>query len=180
MRNWYIADTHFGHCNVIRFDGRPFVDVEEMDRVLIENWNARVGDGDDVYVLGDFCYRSARGPVWYLKRLKGRKHLVTGNHDRTLLADTGAMACFESVDKMMFVKEEQGPVCLCHFPIAEWHGFYRNSWHVYGHIHNQRNETYEFMKSRERALNAGCMINNYSPVRFQELVENNRRWRELP
>ena len=23
MRNWYIADTHFGHCNVIRFDGRP-------------------------------------------------------------------------------------------------------------------------------------------------------------
>ena len=55
MRNWYIADTHFGHCNVIRFDGRPFGDVEEMDRVLMENWNARVGDGDDVYVLGDFC-----------------------------------------------------------------------------------------------------------------------------
>ena len=180
MRNWYIADTHFGHCNVIRFDGRPLGDVEEMDRVLMENWNARVGDGDDVYVLGDFCYRSARGPVWYLKRLKGRKHLVTGNHDRTLLADTGAVACFESIDKMMFVEEEQGPVCLCHFPIAEWNGFYRNSWHVYGHIHNQRSETYEFMKSRERALNAGCMINNYSPVRFQELVENNRRWRELP
>ena len=105
---------------------------------------------------------------------------MTGNHDRTLLADTGALACFESVEKMMFVEEEQGPVCLCHFPIAEWHGFYRNSWHVYGHIHNQRNETYEFMKSRERALNAGCMINNYSPVRFRELVENNRRWRELP
>ena len=68
-----------------------------MDRVLIEN--SRVGDGDDVYVLGDFCYRSAQrsGGIW--KRLKGRKHLVTGNHDRTLLADTGAMACLDPLIK---------------------------------------------------------------------------------
>lgn len=73
MRNWYIADTHFGHCNVIRFDGRPFGDVEEMDRVLMENWNARVGDGDDVYVLGDFCYRSGQRSGVVSETAEGQK-----------------------------------------------------------------------------------------------------------
>ena len=56
--NYYISDLHFGHANVIRHDARPFADVGEMDRVLIERWNAVVGEDDDVYVVGDFCYRS--------------------------------------------------------------------------------------------------------------------------
>ena len=28
---YYIADMHFGHENVIRFDDRPFADTEQMD-----------------------------------------------------------------------------------------------------------------------------------------------------
>ena len=33
--NYYIADTHFGHENVLKFDKRPFRSVDEMDEVLI-------------------------------------------------------------------------------------------------------------------------------------------------
>lgn len=54
--NYYIADTHFGHENVILLDSRPFVTVDEMDREMIERWNEKVQDADDVYILGDFCY----------------------------------------------------------------------------------------------------------------------------
>ena len=50
---YYIADMHFGHENVIRFDDRPFADTEQMDEVLIQNWNERVTADDTVYVLGD-------------------------------------------------------------------------------------------------------------------------------
>ncbi len=32
------------------------------------------------------------------------------------------------------------------------------------------------MINRERALNAGCMINNYIPASFDELVRNNERF----
>ena len=28
---YYIADMHFGHTNVLRFDNRPFLDTAQMD-----------------------------------------------------------------------------------------------------------------------------------------------------
>lgn len=40
--NRYISDLHFGHANVIRFDGRPFADTKQMEGVLIDNWNGVV------------------------------------------------------------------------------------------------------------------------------------------
>ena len=117
--NLYISDTHFGHRNAIEFDKRPFADVDEMDRVLIELWNHRVTPEDDVYILGDFSYRSGRALEWYLQQLRGRKHLVIGNHDGKLLANEKAMSYFESVDKMMHVNDEGRQIVLCHFPICE-------------------------------------------------------------
>ena len=43
---FYIADMHFGHENVLRFDDRPFSEIGQMDETLIQNWNARVADDD--------------------------------------------------------------------------------------------------------------------------------------
>ena len=39
---YFTSDLHFGHANVIGLCSRPFADVEQMDRALIENWNRRV------------------------------------------------------------------------------------------------------------------------------------------
>ena len=39
---FFIADLHFGHRDVIAFDGRPFKDVDEMEAEMIRRWNARV------------------------------------------------------------------------------------------------------------------------------------------
>lgn len=171
---YYIGDTHFGHSNVIKFDGRPFSDREEMDRIMIQLWNSRVQKNDEVYILGDFCYRSDKTEEWYLGQLQGKKNLVIGNHDNGLLNNPKAMAYFESVDKMMHVKDEEKDICLCHFPIAQWHSAHKGSWHIYGHIHNERDEVYEFMRRTGHALNAGCMINNFMPVSFRELLRNNQ------
>lgn len=78
--NYYISDLHFGHKNVIRFDTRPFQSVDEMDEELIRLWNNKVSDTDDVYIVGDFSYRSGRQEQWYLKQLNGRKHLILGKY----------------------------------------------------------------------------------------------------
>lgn len=53
-----------------------------MDRQLADNWNSVVSEKDTVFVLGDFsCYGEERDRE-ILNRLRGRKVLVKGNHDR--------------------------------------------------------------------------------------------------
>lgn len=168
--NYYIADMHLGHENVISLDGRPFETADEMDAALIANWNARVRPHDNVYILGDLCHKSKKSPPWYLKQLTGIKHLIVGNHDGHLLKDADAMSHFASVDKILFVKDGTERIILYHYPIAEWEGFHRGAWHIYGHIHNRKDSTYEYMKILPRALNAGCMLHGYTPITFKELV----------
>lgn len=128
--------------------------------------------------LGDVCYRSEHIPAWYLKQLNGRKHLIQGNHDGVLMKDSEAMGCIDSVDKMLFVKDCGERIVLCHFPIAEWNGFHKGAYHIYGHIHNRTDGVYQYMRTLERALNAGCMLNGYQPVTFKELIENNERYKD--
>lgn len=91
---YYTGDLHFGHFNAIKYDCRPWPDVETMAEGLIERWNARVQDDDLVYVLGDVCFRS-KYPAWhYLERMRGRKVLIVGNHDAELLADEALSSLF--------------------------------------------------------------------------------------
>lgn len=176
--NLYISDLHFGHKNVIRLDGRPFADVEEMDEVMIALWNAKVKPEDHVYILGDVCMRNEKPAEWYLEQLAGHKHLICGNHDGSLLKNDKALACFESVDKMGHLRDGNYTLCMCHYPIADWYRRHRGTWLVYGHIHNRRDDTYAFMKTRERALNAGACLNGYVPCTFDELIENNKIFQE--
>lgn len=180
--NLYISDTHFGHINVIKFDHRPWDRVEAMDKDLIRMWNNRVSEDDDVYFLGDFCYRAAKPADWYLSQLKGHKHLIIGNHERDVLDNKAARDMFESINDILEVKdtlnEQTIRIVLCHYPIFEWNGKFHGSWHIYGHIHNNLSETYDIMSTQERALNAGVMINNYAPATFKELIANNRRFQD--
>lgn len=176
--NLYTADLHFGHTNVIRFDHRPFQDADEMDDVLIKLWNDRVHDDDDVWIIGDLIYRSDKDATWYLKKLNGKKHLIIGNHEKAVMKNENAKKYFESIDMMRSITDN-GPngnvqVTMCHYPLAEWEGFYRGAYHVYGHIHSNKNEAYQFMSKFDNALNAGCMINRYTPASLRELIENNR------
>ena len=65
-----------------------------MDEALIRLWNERVTDEVDVYIVGDIAYRNGNTASWYLRQLKGRKHLIIGNHDRLTIQDAKAMEYF--------------------------------------------------------------------------------------
>ena len=79
---FFTSDQHYGHFNIIRYCNRPFSSVEEMDETLIQNHNKKVRQSDIVYMVGDLAFHKDRAQIIaLLKRLNGRKILVTGNHD---------------------------------------------------------------------------------------------------
>ena len=77
---YFTADTHFGHANIVRMCERPYPDVDTMNEAMIAAWNERVHGNDTVYIVGDMFLRCA-DPERILKRLKGKKRLIVGNHD---------------------------------------------------------------------------------------------------
>lgn len=80
---WFIADTHFGHHNVIEYDKRPFKDVDHMNDQMIERWNSVISATDTVYHLGDSAFLPVDIQSNILSRLNGRKVLIRGNHDKS-------------------------------------------------------------------------------------------------
>jgi calcineurin-like phosphoesterase family protein len=80
-----ISDTHFGHPNILTFkkaDGSPlrsFSCAEEMDDVMVDNWNSVVRPQDKVYHLGDVAM--SKQSIATIARCNGHKRLVRGNHD---------------------------------------------------------------------------------------------------
>ena len=174
--NFYVSDIHFGHTNVVSLCNRPFSDVEEMDERLIEAWNKTVHRNDQVYIIGDFMFRSAHAPEYYLNRLRGEKHLIIGNHDKTWMSKTDLSVHFKSVEYMTVVNTGKGKATLCHFPMLEFEGKYL----IHGHIHNKAKklEYWDLIKKSDNLFNAGVDVNGYKPVSFDELVENNIRFKE--
>ena len=62
---YFIADTHFFHADLLGqndFAPRLFPSVEAMDTAMINAWNARVGDRDIVYHLGDIAMNPEHFP----------------------------------------------------------------------------------------------------------------------
>lgn len=68
--NYYIADTHFGHNNILHIDRRPFADIYQMEETMVMLWNATVRKKDTVYILGDFCFGKADEWLtrWFCKK----------------------------------------------------------------------------------------------------------------
>ena len=181
MAVYFIADTHFGHEGIIKLSNRPFADLDEMTAIMVQSWNMRVTAKDDIYIVGDFCFRGGHDrAIQMAKRLNGRKHLIVGNHDITYLEFPNYREQFVEIADMLQISIDGERIILCHYPIAEWHGYHRGSWHIYGHIHNRKDEAFAYMRTQERALNAGADITQYMPVTFSELKQYNDIFKSSP
>lgn len=174
---YYISDTHFFHENIIRICKRPFIDLERMHSVIISNWNKKVKPEDEIYILGDLSYKCPDAGYQQLfnliKNLNGKKHLIIGNHDRKWLKSYNNQCkekLFESIDIYKDIYDDQNRrVIMFHYPIEDWDGQYRGSYHLYGHVHNSDNG-YKIIPNR---YNVGVDVNNFEPKTLDELISLN-------
>lgn len=152
-KTFFTSDTHFGHKNVIEFCSRPFESVEEMTDGLIKRWNDQVTDDDVVYHLGDFFFMhkplQVKEILW---QLKGKIHLVIGNHDEVFKKSKSLLERFETAQQYTEIAvkkpdgwispersqdEESVKICMMHYPIYEWNKMHHGSIHLHGHLHGQ-------------------------------------------
>ena len=147
-----------------------------MDAALIANWNSRVSGNDTVYIDGDMFFRSDNAET-ILKRLRGKKRLIIGNHDGSWMTMLDATRYFISIDKFLEISDGKHSLTLCHYPLLTWKHA-RKSYMIHGHIQNDTSADYwSLLASRDNVLNAGVDINGYVYVLFDELLENNHRFK---
>lgn len=53
---YFTSNLHLGHRGIISMQNRPFENIQEMNQILIQNYNAVVHKNDTVYILGDISH----------------------------------------------------------------------------------------------------------------------------
>ena len=166
MKRFLIADTHFGHANIIKYESRPFSSVDEMDLTLINYWNTTVNKDDIIYVLGDFTL-SRRMPVIsnIVSRLNGRKVLIMGNHDTRKPKDY--IACGFEVVTRKAIMVEPG-IILMHEPFMDESLIAPNYIYFFGHVH--ANKT--LMDNYPNCMCVSVERIGYKPIDLDECIRN--------
>lgn len=167
-----ISDQHHCHSNILTFKDikgdliRPgFNSIEEMDELIIENYNKTVGDNDSVYHLGDFCLGGKDNISRIASRLRGKKRLVLGNHDYE------AKLYYPHFQKVMSFRQFGDlfklPVYLCHFPLMEVAYNYRHrimGINIHGHIHTNETESVYHKNVCVEKI-------NYTPIAIESIID---------
>lgn len=168
MNRFYIADTHFGHTNILSFkraDGTPlrqFCCIDEMNEHMVRKWNEVVKPQDTVYHLGDIALHEKFLPM-FLPRLNGRKILIKGNHDNAKLsvyADYFAdVRAYDRKDGMVF----------SHVPI---HPRSLERWgvNVHGHLHANTVKLLDGTPDKRYYCVSVEMI-DYTPIELNQLIK---------
>lgn len=159
---WIIGDTHFYHSNVIKYCNRPFKDVKEMNKILIEKWNNTVKKQDMVIVAGDFALCGKDKIIEIGNKLHGRKTLILGNHDQASIK-TYYEAGFEIVSKY--------PIVFDNFAIISHEPLFTNSnspyVNIFAHVHDDKN--YKDVSSCGFCVSAERI--NYQPISYEVIKE---------
>ena len=173
MEVWFTGDSHFNHANIMKYCGRPFSSVKEMDETIIENWNRVVKPSDDVYHLGDFAFVRTREDVEaYVQKLNGRIHLIFGNHDKGAVRQARG---FVWKDNLRTIGVGNQSIVLCHYAMRVWNKAHYGSWQLYGHSHGNLSELPNLL-----SCDVGVDCWSFTPVSFEQVQERMERKTFVP
>jgi calcineurin-like phosphoesterase family protein len=142
MRQFFSADFHLGHTNIIKYCNRPFSSTEEMDKTIIENINKKVSPKDILYVIGDFAWWgcTAKQLQDYRASINCKNiYLIIGNHDLPILDKLQSL--FVKTEHMLEIQVQipensKQRIVMCHYAMRVWNQSHRRSWCLGGHSHH--------------------------------------------
>jgi len=144
-----------------------------MNEQIIKNWNRDIQPNDTVYHLGDFAFGGKTKVLLMLSRLNGKKFLIRGNHDDSVLKPP-CSDYFQWIKDYYYLKVEDPdgpdgktqPIILFHYPILSWNHINYGAWHVFGHCHGSL-PVNKNLKCHDVGLDNNCM----RPISYDRLKQ---------
>lgn len=166
---WLTSDLHFNHDKDFIWAARGFSSVQEMNEEQIKRYNSLVTDEDTVYIAGDSMMGSdINAGLELLRRLKGKKYLVIGNHDTDArIKAYKEYGIFEDVQFAYRLKVKSRTYLITHYPTITANGEDIRTVNLYGHTH----QTTTHFEDREYMYHIGVDSNNCYPVNLNDIVE---------
>lgn len=171
---WFTSDPHYFHKNVIEYCGRPFMDVNHMNEMLIKKYNALVRPEDTCYFLGDVIFGGTLKAHEIISQLNGTKKLILGNHDKQNKAHKWLTLGFKVArDHEQIQLTPEILLNLSHFPYRGDNHDERKfptqleddgRWLLHGHVHNA-------WKTKGRMINVGVDVWDFNPVSINSIKE---------
>lgn len=169
---FFISDTHFCSENIIKYCNRPFASADEMNKKLIENWNAVVSPEDTVYHLGDFVMHESENIPPILEQLNGHIVLIRGNHDtKRKLSVIAQYPDKVEVKDIAYLPYKGLYFVMCHFPMTNTDFLdmvvQDNSevTIVHGHVHDKT----PLFTPTTHSFNVSCDVTDFAPVPINKM-----------
>jgi len=179
---WITSDTHYSHKNICRGvtnwrtkDGkipiestRDFNTIEDMNSVIVDNINSKIGPDDTLIHLGDFSFGGFDKIGQFLDRLVCKNiHLVLGNHDHHIKNNRENIHDrFLSIQNYLEVNIGGANFVLSHYPLCSWNQLSKGAIQLHGHVHLPTNKKW----GNGKRLDVGVDGNNYQPYKLTEIV----------
>ena len=171
-RIFFTSDLHMGHDREFVWKVRGYDSVQAMNLAQVQKWNETIEDDDDIYVLGDLMLGDSNN-IEFIKQLKGRIHIVLGNHDT---ANREKM--YRELTNMIEVAEvgirlqyKKHHFILTHYPMLtgnlEKEILKQMSLNLYGHTHQLSN----FYNDMPFLYHVGVDSHNGYPVLLDDIIE---------
>lgn len=182
MNYYFISDTHFYHDNIVKYCNRP----EDHMKIMVKNWNKVVTDNDIVFHLGDVAFKTTEKETELqklFKLLKGKKHLIKGNHD-TRNDDFYKSLGFLTIENYyMDLRIDNKKIMCCHYPLVitphtnetqkevitqliDEYKSLKFTHVIHGHVHNSLKLPYK------NHYNVSVENIDYTPISIESILRN--------
>lgn len=168
---FFTSDLHWFHENGMRYDKRPFENMNHMIDTMTANWNSVVGENDIVFNLGDFVLAKKNQRDLYrekVSKLNGRHILVRGNHDSNDILDSMEDILHEIHTPYHELYLDNVKIVLCHYPILVWNKHHKDAIHLHAHCHGSLEEPGYYDR---KVIDVGCMLHDYTPISWEKVKE---------
>ena len=175
MAIYFLSDPHFCHARDFIYSPRGFHSASDMNSAIIKNWNSVVKSNDDVYLLGDIMLNNNDEGLKCLKSLKGKIHIILGNHD-TLARIKLYESCYNVVEVVAakYLEVDGFHFFLSHYPCLCANGdehkpLEKRVISICGHTHTKD----KFSDMGEGLIyHVDCDAHNCTPVSFDEIIND--------